>query len=392
MSHQREQCLRIDQHFSIFFEQFSSIRKFRLTIVQLSPLPLYRKVAEKTAFTRAMEDYMKKTIGLSFSFILFWGILPFGRISAAEENNAGSNGTYSTVVLYPSADNLLAYTSYWDSPKNCWQNFAYPNGEIAVGTSFWIYPYSSMFWMFEILIKFELPAELINTTIKQAKLQFSIIENALHPQGVIYKYAALASNWVPNSTNFNNSRNMLVHTNSIGYSLASTSNTMSIDVTTIVQNWSNGNFNNYGLWFLDEYSLCPSQTTVRTTRIYSSDYYNTPSQRPQLIVNYEPTAVVDIPADPVPDMPSLRQNYPNPFNSETQIQYYLPKAAPIAVEIFDLLGHKIRTLVDEQKEAGFHTVLWNGLDDNGSGVTSGFYWYRMQSENFITCRKLLLVK
>lgn len=94
----------------------------------------------------------------------------------------------------------------------------------------------------------------------------------------------------------------------------------------------------------------------------------------------------------IPEEFALRQNYPNPLNPETRIAYDLPKSVHIRIEIFNLLGQKMRTLVDDQKPAGSHTMVWDGRKDNGAAVASGVYIYRLQTKKFVQSRKLLLLR
>jgi hypothetical protein len=89
---------------------------------------------------------------------------------------------------------------------------------------------------------------------------------------------------------------------------------------------------------------------------------------------------------------SLYQNYPNPFNPTTTIEYNLPKNGHAVIEIVDILGRQIRTLIAKERTAGSHQVTWNGLDDAGNRVASGVYLYRMTAEGFTETRKLLLLK
>ena len=88
----------------------------------------------------------------------------------------------------------------------------------------------------------------------------------------------------------------------------------------------------------------------------------------------------------------LRQNYPNPFNPTTTISFDLPEDANVMVDIFDVAGRKIRTLINEPKEAGTHQVMWDGQDDHGNSVASGVYVYRIQAGDFVQSKKLLFMK
>lgn len=89
---------------------------------------------------------------------------------------------------------------------------------------------------------------------------------------------------------------------------------------------------------------------------------------------------------------TLFQNYPNPFNPVTTIAFYLPHSGDIQLEIYDLLGQRIRTLVAGRKIAGLHQVNWDGRDDSGKGVASGIYMYRLARRGFVSSRKMLLLR
>jgi flagellar hook assembly protein FlgD len=88
----------------------------------------------------------------------------------------------------------------------------------------------------------------------------------------------------------------------------------------------------------------------------------------------------------------LTQNYPNPFNPHTSIQYDLPRAARVRLEIFNLLGQRVRTLLDEVKPAGTHRVEWDGLSSEGRHAASGIYFLRLTAEDFIATKKMILLK
>jgi len=89
---------------------------------------------------------------------------------------------------------------------------------------------------------------------------------------------------------------------------------------------------------------------------------------------------------------ALQQNYPNPFNPSTQIQYALPTDANVTIAIYDLVGRQIRTLVNEQVTAGFHSTLWNATNDMGSPVSAGVYIYTITANDFRDVKKMILLK
>ncbi|MGD1044889.1 MAG: cohesin domain-containing protein [Bacteroidota bacterium] len=90
---------------------------------------------------------------------------------------------------------------------------------------------------------------------------------------------------------------------------------------------------------------------------------------------------------------SLSQNYPNPFNPSTMINFGLPSQAPVTMEIYNMLGVKVRTLIrGEVMNAGIHQMEWNGKDDAGVSLTSGVYLYRINAGNFQVSKKMMLLK
>ncbi len=97
-------------------------------------------------------------------------------------------------------------------------------------------------------------------------------------------------------------------------------------------------------------------------------------------------------AEQRPQTFSLSENYPNPFNAQTQINYALPKDCNVKVTIYNLLGQRVRVLVDEHQSAGYKTVHWDGKDERGVEVASGVYFYRIQAEDFVQTKKMLLLK
>ncbi len=88
----------------------------------------------------------------------------------------------------------------------------------------------------------------------------------------------------------------------------------------------------------------------------------------------------------------LAQNYPNPFNPATNIEFSLVKATHVQIEIFNIVGQKVKTLVDEEMKAGNYLADWDGTDQSGDPVSSGIYFYRMKTDEFSDMKKMLLVK
>ena len=88
----------------------------------------------------------------------------------------------------------------------------------------------------------------------------------------------------------------------------------------------------------------------------------------------------------------LHPNMPNPFNPETTIRFELPQATEATLEVFDVLGQKVKTLVSGSLQAGTHSTIWHGRNDLGAQVGNGVYLYRLQAGEFTQMRRMLLLK
>ena len=96
--------------------------------------------------------------------------------------------------------------------------------------------------------------------------------------------------------------------------------------------------------------------------------------------------------DNLPTSFGLSQNYPNPFNPTTTISFSLPQAGNAQLEVFNLLGQKIKTIFDGQADAGLNTVTWDGTNNSGQTVASGIYFYRLTADNYSDTKKMTLLK
>jgi len=86
------------------------------------------------------------------------------------------------------------------------------------------------------------------------------------------------------------------------------------------------------------------------------------------------------------------QNYPNPFNPATTISYYVKQEAEVNISIYNIKGQKVKTLINETKNAGSYNLEWNGVDDAGKKVSSGVYFYRLKTGDLEKVRKMILLK
>lgn len=94
----------------------------------------------------------------------------------------------------------------------------------------------------------------------------------------------------------------------------------------------------------------------------------------------------------LPKKLSLSQNYPNPFNPSTTIEYTLPSASHVTVQIFNNNGQLIKSLVDEEKSTGDYSVIWDGKNNNGGRVASGVYFYTVKTDDNELVKKMVLLK
>jgi len=89
---------------------------------------------------------------------------------------------------------------------------------------------------------------------------------------------------------------------------------------------------------------------------------------------------------------NLYNNYPNPFNPVTTLRYNLPEDALVNITIYDIMGRIVRTLINSQQNAGFKSIQWNATNDAGSPLSAGLYLYKIQADNFVQIRKMVLLK
>lgn len=94
----------------------------------------------------------------------------------------------------------------------------------------------------------------------------------------------------------------------------------------------------------------------------------------------------------IPTTLALDQNYPNPFNPDTQIRFQLPADATVKLEIFNVLGQRVRLLASDNYAAGYHTLRWDGRNESGLSTASGIYVYRLTSGQTVLTKRMLLLK
>lgn len=99
------------------------------------------------------------------------------------------------------------------------------------------------------------------------------------------------------------------------------------------------------------------------------------------------------PSTPVPEIFELAQNFPNPFNPATTFKFGLPKPASVMFVIYNIKGEVVRTLLDSQeKDAGYHVLVWDGRDTLGKSAASGIYFYQLKTREMTLTKKMALTK
>ena len=94
----------------------------------------------------------------------------------------------------------------------------------------------------------------------------------------------------------------------------------------------------------------------------------------------------------VPKQFELHQNYPNPFNPTTVIRYGIPKESSVKVIVYNILGQQIAKLAEDEYATGLHHITWDGKSAYGKSVSTGVYFYRIKTNDFVETKKMVLLK
>ena len=89
---------------------------------------------------------------------------------------------------------------------------------------------------------------------------------------------------------------------------------------------------------------------------------------------------------------SIRQNYPNPFNPITKLHYSIPEKSLVNIAIYDILGNQVKTLINQTQDAGYKSVIWDATNDYNKPVSAGVYLYQIQAGEYISTKKMVLLK
>ena len=130
-----------------------------------------------------------------------------------------------------------------------------------------------------------------------------------------------------------------------------------------------------------------------TWDVWSSDGFEfTPSSSGPRTIHIDVSEMLGIDGLSLPTEFALHNNYPNPFNPVTNIIYDIPEVTDVTLEIYNVMGQRVRTLAQGSHEPGRYQIVWNATNDFGQGLSSGMYIYRIQAGDFVSVKKLVLMK
>ena len=102
--------------------------------------------------------------------------------------------------------------------------------------------------------------------------------------------------------------------------------------------------------------------------------------------------ILSISSELLPVTYILHQNYPNPFNPVTTLRYDLPENSLVNVTVYDMLGRQVKTLINQTQDAGYRSIVWDATNDYGKPVSAGIYLYQIQAGEYISTKKMILLK
>jgi len=165
----------------------------------------------------------------------------------------------------------------------------------------------------------------------------------------------------------------------------------------VMYNYGNGTFMNPINYLINDYNFEIAQGDLDQDGDLDLISITTTSEIDAMMIfwNMKEQVPVDVDGDgsfagPIPF--ELSQNYPNPFNPVTAIDYSLASQGRVTIEVFNILGQQVRTLIDQTQAAGNYTIYWDGCDNDSRAVASGIYFYRITAGDFVQTRKMMLLK
>ena len=148
----------------------------------------------------------------------------------------------------------------------------------------------------------------------------------------------------------------------------------------------NGVFGNINLIVLDEFSADSFEINLDSYKI------NETVTGSEVIAVFMNSSILNTNSENMPDQFLLMQNYPNPFNPNTTIQYSLSKPEYMELIIYDYRGNHIKSLLNGYYNPGLGQVKWNSRNDSGENVAAGIYFYKIETNNYVKSKKMILLK
>jgi len=173
------------------------------------------------------------------------------------------------------------------------------------------------------------------------------------------------------------------------------------ETTVVLHNRTGGTTNNLVGWYpaeltpAEDLSTLLDQTTDGEWKIHVSDNGSgdTGTLNSWCVdITYDISTGVAEAGDKLPKVLALKGNVPNPFNPQTTIRFDLPTPGNVNLAIYEISGRRVATLVSGSLPAGYHESVWTGLDESGRSVASGIYFYRLEADNEVLTRKMILLR
>jgi hypothetical protein len=159
----------------------------------------------------------------------------------------------------------------------------------------------------------------------------------------------------------------------------------------ILEKSLNSEFQEYQTYEMIDTTYIDLEYVLNETNYYrlaAVDYAGNVSEYSDMVE----ATLLSLVGDLTPEVFALHQNYPNPFNPITQIKYDIPEDALVSITIYDIMGRSIKSLVNSNQTAGYHSISWDGKNNLGEGVSAGMYLYMIQAGEFRQVRKMVLLK
>ncbi len=154
-----------------------------------------------------------------------------------------------------------------------------------------------------------------------------------------------------------------------------------IDITDFLNNWIEGNIENYGFVII-------ANSGQKLSEFYSKEHANA-DYHPSLTLTWQGNVNHE---EGIAPYGVTAMNFPNPFNPETTIAYTIPQDSFVTVDIFDARGRLIYAISKGYQAQGLHQITWNGVDESGKDVASGVYYYRISTNRGTMTRPMVLIK